>query len=210
MLHRKPGRARSLLPKLIVALLLWPLVAWAGARLLIVKAELPNADAIVILSGSSTYIERADYAAQLYAEGRAPRVILTNDNIKGGWSVEEQRNPFFYERAARELREHGVPADKIEVVMPVATSTYEESWRLRDYASEHKLGALLVVTSPYHARRALWTLRRVFDGTGVQIGLDTPAPGQQSPSAATWWCYPSGWKMVPGEYLKMLYYLANY
>jgi hypothetical protein len=52
---------------LIVAVLLFafsPLFAWCGARLLIVKAAMPAADAIVVLSGSSTYVERAGWAAQ--------------------------------------------------------------------------------------------------------------------------------------------------
>src|SRR5437762_2686897 len=62
-----------------------PVLAWAAARLLIVKSELAAPDAIVVLSGSSTYIERSNWAARLYREGRAPVIILTNDGLIGGW-----------------------------------------------------------------------------------------------------------------------------
>ena len=84
--------------------------ACLGRReLLIVKSELPAADAIVVLSGSSTYVERADWAARLYREGRAPLVILTDDKLISGWNRAEERNPFFYELAAKELQKRGVP-----------------------------------------------------------------------------------------------------
>jgi uncharacterized SAM-binding protein YcdF (DUF218 family) len=67
-----------------------------------------------------------------------------------------------------------------------------------------------VVTSAYHSRRALWTLRRVFEGSGVEVGLVAVEPGEQSPRPGTWWLYPLGWKMVPGEYVKFLYYVSHY
>lgn len=53
-------------------LLVWSLVAWVAAEALIVKSELAQADALVVLAGSSTYVERTRRAAQLCQEGRAP------------------------------------------------------------------------------------------------------------------------------------------
>src|SRR6266446_6628076 len=58
---------------------LW-FLAWGAAKLLIVDAPLEHADAIAVLSGSAVIRERAQLAARLYKEGRAPKVILTNDN----------------------------------------------------------------------------------------------------------------------------------
>jgi hypothetical protein len=43
-----------LLRTLVVILLLWPFVAWAAAKFLIVEAPIEHADAIVLLSGSSS------------------------------------------------------------------------------------------------------------------------------------------------------------
>ncbi len=100
-------RRRVLLIAGLFAVVLWPLCAWLAARFLIVKAELTSADAIVVLSGSSTYRERTAWAAKLYREGRAPIVILTNDSLISGWNNAEERNPYFYELAAKELQQHG-------------------------------------------------------------------------------------------------------
>lgn len=191
-------------------LLAWSLVAWVAAKALIVQADLAHADALVVLAGSSTYIERTRRAAQLFHEGRAPRIILTNDNQQGGWSVEEQRNPLFVERAAMELKHQGVPAEQIEIVPGTVSSTYEEAERLHEYAGTHTLRSLLIVTSAYQSRRALWTLRRVFRGSNVLIGLDAVAPGEQAPRPATWWWHTLGWQLVPGEYLKLAYYRIRY
>jgi len=195
---------------LAISVAVWSLVAWLAARSLIVRAELSSADALVVLSGSSTYLERTSWAARLYSEGRAPLVILTNDNVRGGWSVAEQRNPLFVELAAEELKRKGVPAEKIETILEAASGTYEEALRLRQYSVAHNLRSILVVTSAYHSRRALWTLRRVFEGSGIEIGLDTPGTGIQTPAPATWWWHPAGWQIVPGEYVKMIYYWMKY
>jgi uncharacterized SAM-binding protein YcdF (DUF218 family) len=194
----------------LLCLCLWPLLALCAAQLLIVKSELAAADAIVVLSGSSTYLERADWAARLYREGRAPLIILTDDKLISGWNGAEEGNPYFYELAAKELQQRGVPAEKIQVVSEPALGTYYESLTVREYATNHKLKRLLIVTSAYHSRRALWSMRRACGGTGIEIGVDGPSPGWQTPSAWTWWMRPFGWKVVAGEYLKMTYYWVRY
>ncbi len=194
----------------LLALVVWLLLAWVAAEALIVKSELAHADALVVLAGSSTYIERTHRAAQLFQQGRASKIILTNDNIPSGWSIEEQRNPLFVERAADELKRQGVPAEMIEIVPGTVSSTYEEAVRLREYAGEKSLRSVLIVTSAYQSRRALWTMRRVFRGSNIEIGLDAVEPGQQSPRPGVWWFYGLGWQMVPGEYVKMIYYWINY
>ena len=194
----------------LLTLIAGTVIAWVAAKALIVRSDLVRADAIVVLAGSATYLERTDWAARLYKEGRAPVVILTNDNVQSGWSVAEKRNPLFVELAAEELRRNGVPAEKIESIPEAASGTHEEAVRVREYSVAHNLRSILVVTSPYHSRRALWTLRRVFEGSGIEIGLDGPGTGIQTPAPTTWWWYRLGWKMVPGEYVKLVYYRLKY
>ena len=194
----------------VLALLLaWPFVAWIAARELIVRAELPQADAIAVLAGSSTYVERTHHAAQLFREGRGGTILLTNDNLRSGWSAQEQRNPFFVDLAVRELNRQGVPIGKIQIIPGAVTSTYDEAVHLRDYAISRGLRSILVVTSAYHSRRVWWTLRRVFDGSKLMIGV-APAEPEQSPGAATWWLHRFGWKLVAGEYAKIIYYRWKY
>jgi uncharacterized SAM-binding protein YcdF (DUF218 family) len=191
---------------LLVFIVAWEVVAWVAARALVVDADLSSADAIVVLSGSSAYVERTHKAAELYREGRAPLVWLTDDHTRGGWSSALQRNPYFVERATDELIKSGVPAERIRIVPGVASSTRDESLIVRDYASSQGVRSVLVVTSAYHSRRALRTLRQVFAGTGTTIGVHTVA----ATSNAWWWLQPNGWRDVAGEYVKLSYYWFKY
>jgi uncharacterized SAM-binding protein YcdF (DUF218 family) len=203
-------RARRILLWALLILGVWSLVAWIAAKALIVSYELPHADAMVVLSGSSVYQERTHRAAQLFNEGRAPKIVLTNDNQPAGWSNDLQRNPLFIEREAEELKRAGVPEAEIEMLPQVVSSTYDEALLMREYAETHGLRSLLVVTSAYHSRRALWTYRKVFAGSGINIGLAFAPPGEQTPQPATWWLHLRGWRLVAGEYLKLIYYWWSY
>jgi len=208
--RRKATRRRRFLVTGALLVLVAPLFAWGAARLLIVKTEIQSADAIIVLSGSSTYVERAARAAELYREGRAPLIVLTNDGVIGSWDHREERNPYFYELSSRRIQQQGVPADRISVAPGQALGTYDESVLVRDFAVAHKLKRLLVVTSGYHSRRALWSMRRACEGSGIEIGIDSAPPGWQTPSPWVWWSKRRGWKLVGGEYVKMAYYWTHY
>jgi len=184
-------------------IVLLPGVAWGAARLLIVRTPAKPAEAIVMLSGSATFRERAAHAARLFNEGRAPRIILTNDNLQSGWSQSEQRNPYYYERAINELRAAKVPADKIQVSLEPILGTYDEACVVRLYCEQHQIRSIVVVTSGYHSRRALWTFRHVFSGSGIEVSMDPVEAGIDTPPAATWWLKSFGWEMVPQEYGKL-------
>jgi uncharacterized SAM-binding protein YcdF (DUF218 family) len=194
----------------VVILVAWSLIAWVAASALVVTSGLPRADAIAVLAGSAAYVERADRAAQLYREGRAPRIVLTDDKQRGGWSSAEQRNPLFVERAADELVRLGVPSERIEIARGAALGTYNEAWLLRHHAESRGLRSVLFVTSAYHSRRAWWSLRRAFDGSGIEIGIDAVARGAQTPSPYSWWLTPRGWREITSEYAKLVYYRAHY
>ena len=204
------GRRRRIIQILLVCILLWPVLAWLGARLLITEAPLDKADAIVVLGGAANYRERAREAARLLLDGHSQLILITNDNTRGPWSQTEQRNPFFNERARKEITEAGVPGDKVDLLMQPVSSTHEEAELVKQYAVDHALKSVLIVTSAYHSRRALWTFSRVFRDTGIQVGLIRVDPGDQSPRPATWWLTRRGWKFVPTEYVKLLYYVVKY
>ena len=208
--NQKATRRRRFL--IIAALLIVcaPLFAWTAARLLIVRAEIQSPDAIIVLSGSSTYIERASWAAKLYREGRAPMVVLTNDGVISGWDNREDRNPLFYELSIRRMQQEGVPSAQIEVAPGQAGGTYDESLLVREFAVERRLHRLLIVTSGYHSRRALWSIRRACEGSGIEVGIDSAPTGWQTTSPWLWWSKRKGWKLVAGEYVKIIYYWTKY
>jgi uncharacterized SAM-binding protein YcdF (DUF218 family) len=191
---------------LLVIVATWVLVAALAPRALVVNEPLASADAIVVFSGSSAYVERTQKAAQLYREGRAPLVLLTNDQTRGGWSSALQRNPFFVERATDELIKAGVPAENIRIVPGIADSTRNEALIVKEYIASVGFQSVLVVTSSYHPRRALRTLQHAFAGTRTTIGLE---PATAAPPAL-WWLRPEGWRTVGVEFVKLVYYWFKY
>ena len=210
MARRKKRRSVVALCLAVILIIAWLPFSWLAAKALIVNRGPEHADAIVVLSGSSTYVERAQWAGRLYNDGRAPRIILTNDGLLGGYDRQLDRNLSFVELAAAELQRAGVPAEKIEVITRLGQNTYDEATFLRDYSTRHNLRSLLIVTSAYHSRRAIWVFERVFQGTEITLGVEGPPPGIQTPRPATWWLHKLGWKLVPGEYLKLVYYAWRY
>jgi len=192
---------------LLVALAIaWPLLAWGAAEILNVSSTPSRADAIVVLAGSATYIERTHQAAQLFKRGFAPKIILTNDGQESGWSAKLEKNPLFVERATMELKSQGVAEDKIAIMPGFVSSTRNEAAHAREYATREGLHSILVVTSAYQVRRARWTFNQTFAGSGVSVSFSSVSPGEQSPRPLTWWLHRSGWRMVAAEYVKLVYY----
>lgn len=190
--------------------LAWILFAWFLAENLIVEKPLEKADAIVILSGSSVYLERAQKAAQIYRQGIAPKILLSDDGEHSGWSRSERRNPKFVELTRNNLIAEGVPAEKIEIFPGQVSGTIDEAEALRTKIEQAELQSVLLVTSAYHTRRALWTFTNVLHDERVQIGIVAPPTGEQTPMPFVWWLSEKGWRLVAGEYVKMVYYRLNY
>lgn len=194
----------------LLLILAWILLAWFLAENLIVKQPLDRADAILVLSGSRFYPERTAEAALVYSKGVAPKIFLTDDGGRAGWSKSEQRNPRFVELIKQKLIEGGVPADAVEILPPQVSGTIDEAEVLRERVSQGDINSVLLVTSPYHTRRSLNTFEKVLKDKNVRLGIVSPPPGEQSPPPFTWWFSKKGWNSVAAEYVKIIYYRLNY
>jgi uncharacterized SAM-binding protein YcdF (DUF218 family) len=197
---------------LAIAFAGWILLAPFLAKILIIKKPLERADVIIVLAGSATYGERTRRAAELFKQGVAPRILLTDDGERSGWSRAEQRNTPFVELARRNLIENGVPAENIEILLPQVAGTIYEARLLQQKLTETNWQSILLVTSAYHTRRALRTFEQVLEGAGVtaEIGIESPSPGEQTPLPGFWWLSSLGWNLVAGEYVKLVYYWVYY
>ena len=79
---------------------------------------------------------------------------------------------------------------------------------IKDYAVAERLRSVLVVTSAYHSRRALRTVRQTINDTGTTVGMEPVAA--DAAHSAFWWLQPEGWRTVGGEYVKLIYYWLKY
>lgn len=188
----------------------WILFAWFLAENLIVEKPLERADAILILSGSSVYLERTQKAALVYRQGVAPKILLTDDGGRAGWSRTEQKNPKFVEAARNDLIAEGVAPENIEILAARVSGTIDEAEALRGEIEQTNLKSILLITSAYHTRRSLWTFEKILENKDVQIGIVSPPTGEQTPPPFLWWLTRKGWSLVAGEYVKIIYYRANY
>jgi len=190
-----------------IVFVVWVLAAPMLASFLVVERPLPTADAIILLSGSPVYKERSSTAAEVYREGRAPRIFITDDGGKGGWSPADRRNLRFYELTKRELVSNGVPEDAVTLLPGKVSGTDDEARALASNSDQNPLQSVLIVTSPYHTRRSLRTFERIAAPRAINFGI-VHTPIENEPSI--WWLTSRGWETVGLEYVKSVVYWLKY
>lgn len=167
---------------------------------LVIENTLEPADVIHVIAGDDY---RTDYAIQLYRQGEAETLFFT-----GGWC-----NTHLYyhgEHAKERSLAAGVPLDAIAFDDSPVTSTYMEAERLKVWIdhSARPIRSVIVVSDPFHMRRASWTYRRVL---GDQIHVQfAPVPFSRTPYQQAWWKDSESRKYVREEYSKLIYYLFRY
>jgi uncharacterized SAM-binding protein YcdF (DUF218 family) len=177
-----------------VALALAAVFADEPAFYLIARDPPRHADAALVLAGDPDY-ERTKAGARLVLAGEARLLIVTGGEPGPGDSAESLRE------VALGL---GVPPEAIRMEQ-VSRSTHESLVAVRPILEHENVRSLVIVTSPYHQRRALWAARRTL--TGIEI-LSRPAdPSSWRP--AGWWKSPWNRHIVLGEYLKLAYYILR-
>lgn len=206
------SRKFKVLSFILLLFLIWLFLAPFLAEKLIVEKTLEKADVILVLSGSLTYIERTQKAAELFKKGVAPKIYLTDDGEQAGWSKLEKRNPTFVELARNSLIAQGVPPENIEILEPQVTGTIYEARILLEKAKSANLKSVLIVTSAYHTRRAFSTFQKLFaeNNQPTELGIVSSPTGEQTPPPFSWWLSAFGWQIVAGEYVKSFVYWLYY
>jgi len=120
--------------------------------------KLRSSDAIVVISGGET-AERVNEGVELYWAGWAPLLIMS-----GAARDEGPSNAAAMRKLAITA---GVPADKI-ILDEEARDTISNAQNVRALIGDHGIGSIILVTSPYHQRRALVAFRH-FLGSGFPI-----------------------------------------
>jgi uncharacterized SAM-binding protein YcdF (DUF218 family) len=184
----------------VVAVALLVFVITAG-HALILQVPLDRPDAIIALASHEW--ERLPEAARHARRYPAATVILT---------VPQQVTPFTCHDCANRVDRLGllgVDRARVQVLNLHGPGTHAEAVSALSFARRSNVRRLLVVTSPYHTRRALAVFRKVFEGSGVDLGVE-PAFGSSQARPATWWWHPDDRAYVPYEWAAMAYYVWTY
>lgn len=139
-------------------------VFFSLASILQVEEKIERADYILPLAGDWHRIVRA---AELYRDGVAPRVFLSQEHeppptriqeIVAGMGVPRIEQREFLPKLLAHL---GVPGASVETFGDGHVSTIEEAEALRRHIGGRRV-TIVLVTSPYHSRRALLTFQRTL------------------------------------------------
>jgi uncharacterized SAM-binding protein YcdF (DUF218 family) len=201
-------RPLSLLLKLIgLVTVLGTVLGAAGLLLagywLAADDEPHKADAIVVLAGD---FGRPLYAADLYLEGYAPLVFLADPPLQRKTEILRQADvpmPRHAEVYRRLLVKKGVPGEDIRIYGRNVTSTAEEAEALADVLGDAPM-RILLVTSPYHVRRAKFIVQRTLPNARITA---LGSPYEDFPKR--WWADRQAAINVVLECAKFAYYLAG-
>ena len=197
---------------LLAALALLSVLFVAGAvfvanasRWLAEPDPVADADAILILAGS---YRRPLYAGELHRRGVAPLVYVSvpaRDPVVAVLETHGVRLPPIEETYEQVLRAMGVPAASIRRLGTGSLSTFQEAREARKVFTVSGT-RLVLVTSPFHVRRARMVFEEVFAGSGVRIAV-VSAPTEPFPVA--WWTSQDAAREVLLEWAKITFYLLG-
>jgi uncharacterized SAM-binding protein YcdF (DUF218 family) len=173
-------------------------ILFAMGDFLIITDPLKPVDVIHVIAGDDL---RTDYAIQLYKRGYAKYIFFTGGRCPN--------HDWEHGAHGRQLAlEQGIPSEAIFIDDSTVTSTYSETVRLQLWMDHHLTQSVMVVTDPFHTRRARWTYRRIL-GNKVEI-IMAPVPFDQTPYQRQWWKDEYSRDYVKNEYLKSVYYVLRY
>jgi uncharacterized SAM-binding protein YcdF (DUF218 family) len=184
----------------------YPSLLTRYARLFSVNNATRGADAMVVLSGG--IIPRLPYAIELYQQGYAPRIILTqarhpNQRFMQVWGDEWSVAPAVMRSLNTKVNLVYLPSLKKGGV----TSTFDEAYDLRDYCLKNKFHHLIIVTDLNHTRRALLAFEKVLAGTGIQVEA-AGAPNDIF-NESNWWQTDTGISAYIMEGIKYVVYFMT-
>jgi uncharacterized SAM-binding protein YcdF (DUF218 family) len=168
---------------------------------LIINNELQPADVIHVIAGDDY---RTEYAIQLYKQGYAKNLFFT-----GGFC---KFHGYLHGEHGQQLAiKEGIPPEVIAFDDSSVISTFDEAVILKAWMDQNSetVSSIIVVSDPFHMRRARWTYRKIL-GKDAKISM-APVPFEQTVNLQRmWWTDESSRSYVKEEYVKLIYYALRY
>lgn len=176
-----------------------PILTAAGESLK-VGCEAPERSEVIIVLGGELDGERTRKAAELYKQGLAPKVMLS-DGTMMSWrtaAIEEM-----YDLAVLE----GVDEEDL-IREEMSRSTYENAVYTKEIMSTLGLASALVVTSDWHGKRTQYIFNKVYEGTGIELHYCGTPDGRSD--FTEWWSDGEKQQVVLTEWAKRIVYWLRY
>jgi uncharacterized SAM-binding protein YcdF (DUF218 family) len=190
-----PFRWLGGLLRVLAALMLLLGVGLLGPGLLLDTPQPPPrpSDAIVVISGDEQ-MARFQEGVTLYQRGMGRYVVFSGAAFDNGTSNADVMRALALQR--------GVPAAAI-LQEPLGEDTWGNAIYTREVLEAHGLRSAILVTSPYHARRAKLTFDAAYTGSGIQVTVHA-APDSQW-RKLSWWQQPETRHLTFTELQKLAY-----
>lgn len=167
--------AKILLTLAIIILLLGGVAFFGLGYYLSPQDPLVKSDAIVAISGGDT-AARTDMAVSLYKEGWAPRLIFSG-------AAADPSSPSNADAMKELAVKAGVPASAIALDQ-TATDTDQNATGVRSIIQQKGYKTIILVTSPYHQRRASITFA---DELGPSVKIINHSAIDPDWRRSKWW-----------------------
>lgn len=167
-------------------------------RFLTADAPPTPADAIVVLASEPHRVRRA---VALFEQGYAPVVVFTDATYQ---NTDLACSSAALDAAAAQAL--GLPGATIIITEDKVTSTYDEAVAVRKLVEAHNWQTLIVVTDPFHTRRAIHTFRAIIPDATIAASA-APDAGYDPQH---WWRSEEGVTAVFSEIIKMIFYWSAY
>jgi uncharacterized SAM-binding protein YcdF (DUF218 family) len=154
-------------------------------------------DAIVVISGDEQ-MARFQEGVSLFQRGFGHYMVFSGAAYDNGISNADVMRALAVQR--------GVPDASI-LEEPQGEDTWGNAVFTRQVLEEHGLRSAILVTSPYHARRAKLTFDAAYAGSG--IGLTVHAAPDSQWRKLSWWQQPETRRLTFTELQKLAYIVAT-
>jgi uncharacterized SAM-binding protein YcdF (DUF218 family) len=154
-------------------------------------------DAIVVISGDEQ-MARFQEGVNLFQRGLGRFLVFSGAAYDNGTSNADVMRDLAVQR--------GVP-DSAILEEPLGEDTWGNAVHTRQVLTDHSLRSAILVTSPYHARRAKLTFDAAYAGSGIELMVHA-APDSQW-RKLSWWQQPETRRLTFTELQKLAYIFAT-
>lgn len=196
MINKMKGFLAIGLAGLIFLVLLAGLVFFGTGYYLSPQSKLKPSDVLVAVSGGETD-SRVEEAVSLYREGWAKQVIFAGAALDPA----SPSNALVMKRQAIKM---GVPAGAI-TIEERSTNTQQNAQFVAKIVKSRGYDSLILVTSPYHQRRAYITFKRAMPNTEIFNHSAKDHTWRRS----RWWSNPRGVWLTLAELQKTLFLILG-